>query len=295
LSEPVFSSPHNFLGLEPDRSGFETSRFVVLPVPYEQTTTFGGGTRFGPEAILRASREVELWDGELARETADVGIHTRPPLEASASGPEEMVNRIRSAVSELNHAAKIPVLLGGEHTVSVGAVQAMADRRPDLVAVILDAHADLRNEYQGSPFSHACAARRISEACTVVQIGVRSLSKEESGYLEGKKVPMFSAGRVLTESGWIDEMMESVRGRPVYLSVDLDALDPGIMPSVGTPEPGGLGWYETIHITAEIARHADVVAFDVVELAPIPGLIAPDFLAARLAYKIMGQIERRES
>ncbi|MCK4547550.1 MAG: agmatinase [Candidatus Eisenbacteria sp.] len=290
MSPPLFSPPYGFLGLEPERSRLETSRFVVLPVPYEQTTTFGGGTRSGPEAILRASREVELWDDELGAEPAEMGIHTRPALEPSASGPVEMVDRIRRAVCDLDHNGRIPVLLGGEHTVSVGAVQAIVDRRPDLVAVVLDAHADLRNEYQGSPLSHACAARRISEQCPIVQIGIRSMSKEESGFAGDESGGFFSMGRIRSDSDWMGEMISRVSGKRVYLSIDLDVLDPGIMPSVGTPEPGGLGWYEITLITAEIAKSAEVVAFDVVELAPIPGLIAPDFLAARLVYKVMGQI-----
>jgi agmatinase len=182
------------------------------------------------------------------------------------------------------------VVLGGEHTVSVGAVQAIAESHPDLVAVVLDAHADLRNEYQGSPFSHACATRRISEICPVVQVGVRSFSREEAEFLRGRDWHFIPAKKIRPGSDWISEAVSPIRGRPVYLSIDLDALDPSIMPAVGTPEPGGMSWAEVLSLTSEIARQAEVVAFDVVELAPIPGLTAPDFLAAELIYKIMGSL-----
>ena len=288
MNDSGYSPAYGFGGLEADRSAFETSRFVVLPVPYEQTTTFGGGTKSGPESILRASREVELWDDDLKAEPASAGIHTLPALEPSAAGPREMVDRVRRAVGALE--GKIPVLLGGEHTVSVGAVEALAERHADLIAVILDAHADLRNEYQGSPYSHACAARRISEHCTVVQAGVRSFSKEEAEFIRERDWPVVPASRIGEDPDWMSQVVERLKNRPVYLSVDLDVLDPGIMPSVGTPEPGGMTWSDVTALTLEIARHARIVAFDAVELAPIPALLAPDFLAARLVYKIIGQI-----
>jgi len=288
LSDSTHVPPYNFAGLDSSRSGFEASRFVVLPVPYEQTTTFGGGTRSGPEAIIRASRELELWDDRLGTEPANAGIHTMPALEPSAAGPSEMVARICRAVGDLE--GKIPILLGGEHTVSVGAVQAIAGRFPDLVAVVLDAHADLRDEYHGSPYSHACATRRISEVVPVVQAGVRSFSKEEAEFIRERDWPMVPARNIRADTEWISEVVGRIKGRPVYLSIDLDALDPGIMPAVGTPEPGGMSWSDITSLTREIARHADIVAFDVVELAPIPALIAPDFLAARLIYHIIGYI-----
>ena len=182
-----FSAPFNFLGLEEARSAAATSPFVILPVPYEQTTSYGCGTRGGPDAILQASRQVELWDDELGFEPADAGIHTLPALQSCASGPRDMVERIRGTVAELDAGGQTPILLGGEHTVSVGAVQAMAENRSSLVTVLLDAHADLRSEYQDSPFSHACTARRISEECPIVEVGVRSLSREEAVLLTEKR------------------------------------------------------------------------------------------------------------
>ena len=288
MNDSGYAPPYGFGGLDADRSAFETSQFVILPVPYEQTTTFGGGTKGGPESILRASRELELWDDDLGVKSADAGIHTLPALEPSAAGPREMVDRIRRAVGSLE--GKIPVLLGGEHTVSIGAVQALAERHAEMVAVVLDAHADLRDEYQGSPYSHACAARRISEHCAVVQVGVRSFSKEEAEFIREQRWPLVRASNIRADTPWISEVVAGLKDRPVYLSVDLDVLDPGIMPAVGTPEPGGMNWSEITSLTLEIARHANVVAFDAVELAPIPALIAPDFLAAKLVYKIIGQV-----
>ncbi len=288
MNDSGYASPYGFGGLDADRSAFETSQFVVLPVPYEQTTTFGRGTKAGPESILRASRELELWDDDLGVEPANAGIHTLAALEPSAAGPREMVDRIRRAVGGME--GKIPVILGGEHTVSVGAVQALAERHAELIAVVLDAHADLRDEYQGSPYSHACTARRISEHCTAIEVGVRSFSREEAEFIREQHWPLVPARSVRADTHWISEVVAKLKGRPVYLSVDLDVLDPGIMPAVGTPEPGGMSWSEITSLTREIARHADIVAFDAVELAPIPGLIAPDFLAARLVYKIIGQI-----
>lgn len=288
-SEPLFAAPYGFAALEPHRSRIERARFVVLPVPYEQTTTFGEGTRSGPEAIIRASREVELWDDDLGTEVADLGIHTRPSLEPSASGPSEMVERVVDAVSEILGMAKVPVLLGGEHTISVGAVRAAAEKFTDLVSVVLDAHADLRQEYQGSTLSHACTARRISEHCPLIHVGMRSLSKGEAASLREGDWRFIPARRVRTDPEWVSDVVAGLEGRPVYLSVDLDVLDPGIMPSVGTPEPGGLSWDEVLALTGSLGRRTDVVGFDVVELSPIPGLIAPDFLAARLVYKLMGQ------
>jgi agmatinase len=290
LTEPAYLPPQNFLGLEAERSASTTSRFGVLPVPYEQTTTFGGGTRNGPEAILRASREVEMWDDEMSAEPADAGVHTLQGLEPFASGPADMVGRIRAAVAAVDGAGLTPVVLGGEHTVSVGAVWAMAAKHRDLTAVILDAHADLRDEYQGTPLSHACASRRIAETCAIVQAGIRSLSREEAEFLREPRWPVVRAGEVHGSSDWMKGILDRVQGKPVYLSIDLDVFDPSIMPAVGTPEPDGLTWRQVVDFTAALTRHAPVVAFDVVELAPIPGFLAPDFLAARLIYRIMGQI-----
>lgn len=289
-TDPVQPEPYGFGALDAGRSRLDTSRFVVLPVPYEQTTTFVGGTRAGPDAILRASREMELWDEDLGAEVADVGIHTRPPLEACATGPGDMVERVRRAVAELVAADKIPVLLGGEHTVSVGAVRAAVERNPDLVTLVLDAHADLRDAYRGSPYSHACSTRRISELCPVVQVGVRSLSAEEAEFLRGRDWALTYAREVRSGKDWIGPLISRLENRPVYLSVDLDVFDPGVMPAVGTPEPGGLSWDDGMALVRALASASRIVAFDLVELSPIPGLIAPDFFAAKLVYKIMGQV-----
>jgi len=289
-----FQGGWNFLGLPNDWSQAERAQAWILPVGYEATTSYGAGTRNGPAAIVAASRQVELYDREFGCEPAAVlGIATLPPLALVHRSPEEMVANIAAAVEDLMarpHAPRLLGVLGGEHTISAGVVRAIARRvaSEELVCVQIDAHADLRDEYEGSAYSHACAARRISESCPVFQIGIRNLSGEEDAYLrETKRVTTFFAEEY-ESADMLAALAKFVHGKQVYLTVDLDGLDPSIMPAVGTPEPGGLSWAETLQIVRTIARHAAGFAgFDVVELAPIPAMPAPDFLAARLVYKIV--------
>jgi agmatinase len=279
----------NFGGIDLQYKTFEEATFVVVPVPYDLTSTYQSGARRGPAAILEASANMELFDEELGKETFRAGIHTTDFLEAKASGPEAMVQAVRKAIRDIVFQDKIPVMLGGEHSLSPGAVAAVKDKYPDLSVLHFDAHADLRDSYQGSPYSHACAGRRMSELCPLVQVGIRSLSAEEAAFMKQASVKTHFAHNMFQDTHWLNRICESLRN-DVYISIDLDVLDPAFMPATGTPEPDGLSWRQLLEIVRVVSTRSRVRGFDVVELAPIPGLVAPDFLAAKLIYRIMGYL-----
>ncbi len=281
----------NFGGIDPAYESLERAAFVVVPVPYDLTTTYQGGARKGPSAILEASCNMELYDEELQTEPFRAGIHTLPPLEAIAAGPEGMLGRVEEEITGVLDLEKIPVLLGGEHSITLGAVRALKKRIPRLSVLHLDAHADLRASYQGTPYSHACIGRRMKEICPVVQVGIRSMSKEEADFLRKGSVPVFPAAQLRKDRSWIAKVLRCL-SKQVYVTVDLDAFDPSIMPATGTPEPGGMLWHEVLDLIREVCRRKQVVGFDIVELAPIPGMVAPDFLAAKLAYRMMGYLSK---
>ena len=282
----------NFGGIDPEYEAIEQAAFVVVPVPYDLTTTYQGGARKGPAAILEASCNMELYDEELDAESYRAGIHTVPPLEAVAAGPEGMLERVEEAIDGVFELGKIPVMLGGEHSITLGAVRAAVKRFPKLSVLHLDAHADMRSSYQGTPYSHACIGRRMKELCPVVQVGIRSMSVEEAVFLRKRTVPFFSAAAIRKDRGWVGKVLRHL-SRDVYISVDLDAFDPSVMPATGTPEPGGMLWYDVLDVIREVCRKRRIVGFDIVELAPIPGMVAPDFLAARLAYRMMGYLSKK--
>lgn len=277
--------PDNFLGLSEEHSSYQDSRVVVLSVPYEASTTYRRGTKYGPAAIISASQNLELWDEELGKETCEVGIHTFGELEP-ASSPEDMLERLEQVADRLVKDGKFTVMLGGEHTLSLGMVKALADKHPSLSVLALDAHADLRDSYAGTPYSHACVMRRISEIVPMVGVGVRSLSREEALFAEDNSIPLYSPEEMRTKGNELLSMLTE----EVYVTIDLDVLDPSIMPSVGTPEPGGLLWSETLAFLREVAQKKKVIGFDVVELCPIPGNPAPDFTAAKLTYRFLGYL-----
>lgn len=279
----------NYGGIDETYSSFAEAAFVVVPVPYDLTSTYQSGSRRGPGAILEASANMELYDEELKKETYLAGVHTLPPLEADARGPAEMLASVREQIAHVLSFDKIPVMLGGEHSISFGAVRAMKEKYPQLSVLQLDAHADLRDSYQGSPYSHAAVARRIAGICPLVQAGIRSLSADEAAFIKEGKVRTFFADDILAGTGWREKICESISG-DVYVTIDLDVLDPAAMPSTGTPEPGGLSWKDVVDLLRELSRRCRIRGFDVVELAPIPGLVAPDFLAAKLVYRLMGYL-----
>lgn len=278
----------NFGGIYPAYSMRE-ALFAVVPVGYDLTSTYQPGSRRGPTAIIEASTNMELYDEELKKETYLAGIYTTLPVEIDARGPKNMINAVRKKISKIIALDKIPVMLGGEHSITFGAVQALKEKYPKLSVLQLDAHADLRDSYQGSPYSHASVARRISEICPLVQVGIRSMSKEEGDFLPQSKVKSYSADFVAEEKNWCEKICKNLKG-DVFISIDLDVFDPSIMPSTGTPEPGGLSWRDVLHLLKSVSRVCKIRGFDVVELAPIPGNIAPDFMAAKLIYRLMGYI-----
>ncbi|MEN6623861.1 MAG: agmatinase [Smithella sp.] len=206
-----------------------------------------------------------------------------------ARGPRHVVGAVRKKISKIVAMNKIPVMLGGEHSISFGAVSAVKDKYPELMVLQLDAHADLRDSYQGSPFSHASVARRISEICPLVQAGIRSMSKEEGDFLPASKVKSYSAEFILENNDSHEIICNNLNG-DVFITIDLDVFDPSVMPATGTPEPGGLYWGYILNLLKTVSKSCRIRGFDVVELAPIPGMVAPDFMAAKLIYRLMGYI-----
>jgi agmatinase len=267
----------------------KNSRVTVIPVPYDATTSYIGGTSKGPAAIIDASAHMELYDEELGNETCRIGIHTMMPLPVKDEKPEAMLRMVSEAVARNLAPDKLPVIVGGEHSISPGAVRELVKQYPRLSVLQLDAHADLRDSYGGTPFSHACAGRRISELCPLVQAGIRSLSRDEADFRRSAPVVTFFDHQVKQGEAILEDVLRHLTD-DVYLTVDLDVLDPAIMPATGTPEPGGMSWHEITGLLRKLCLHKRVVAFDVVELSPQPGNVAPDFLAAKLMYRIMGYI-----
>lgn len=290
----LFQPAWNFLGMPGELSSPKRARAWILPIPYEGTTSYGAGTREGPAAIIAASRQVELFDREFDCEPAmQIGVHTMNPLGLEHRSPEVMVAAIEEAVAGILTGKPAPeqlVVLGGEHSISGGVARGMKRAGlKDFVTVHVDAHADLRQEYEGTPYSHACAARRIVEVSPIFQIGIRNLSEGEERFRRGnKRVKTVFAEEALAGRAWLKDLAKFVKGKKVYFTIDLDGLDPSIMPAVGTPEPGGLSWADVLEVARVVCREAaSVPVFDVVELAPIPSMKGPDFLAAKLVHKII--------
>ena len=287
------SPTKNFGGIAEEYSNFKKAKVVILPVPYEMTTTYKKGTKDGPQAIIDASAYMELFDDELNQETYKIGIHTSSALDIANVEPNAMPDKVHLATSELLKSGKFPVILGGEHSISAGVVKAFKEVYQNISVLQLDAHYDLRDEYHGSKFNHGCVGRRISEICPLVQVGTRSLSKEEKDFLSSPqsngRVKTVSAYDILETPLWKDVISNSLTEN-VYITIDMDVFDPSLVPAVGTPEPGGIGWYETLDLLREITREKRIVGFDVVELCPIKDQISSDFLAAKLIYRILGYI-----
>jgi agmatinase len=285
-------TPNNFLGLPAPQSDFATARVLVLPLPFEATVSYGGGTAAGPAAIISASQQVELYDREFDREPAmEYGVHTLAALELP-DDPAAAVDQIAAAVADAVGSGKLVVGLGGEHTVSVGFGRGLlAATQGQITVVQIDAHSDLRDEYEDSPYSHACIARRLLEAErveAVLQLGIRSVSSEEVVFARAnpERVRIWYAEEVHA-GDWQGELIARLTGKQVYLTIDVDGLDPAIVPATGTPEPDGLTWTETLAILRTVAEAAQIIGLDCVELAPHPGQHAADFAVAKLLYKTM--------
>ena len=289
MSEKLFSPPRNFAGISPPYSDWENSRVVVLPVPYDSTTDWRSGARDGPRAIIDASRYLELYDLELKREVYQVGIHTLPEIQPDMTGPENMTQRVYQVVRELLYKNKMVLMLGGEHSLSLGMVKAYREKHQALSVLQLDAHADLRDSYLGTRFSHATVMRRVCELCPIVPVGIRSLSEEERRFIDEAGIKPVYAEDLISTGDSIKRIIATLSNE-VYITIDLDVLDPSIMSAVGTPEPGGIGWYELLNLLREVAKSKRIVGFDLVELCPDEGPRSCAFLAAKLAYKLIGYI-----
>ncbi len=285
--EGTFLPQRVFAGLEPPYSDLRHAKAVILPVPYDVTSEWRSGSRHGPQAIIDASEYLELYDLELDREIYKVGISTLPRLEPSLGSPQDMIDRVYRTAKDLIQKDKFVVLLGGEHSLSLGAVRAFKEAFPTLSVLQLDAHADLRDEYLGTKYGQACVMRRIFEVCPICQVGVRSLSWEEKQFSTQKKLKslyMSDLSFCTASSDWI---MDSL-SQDVYITIDVDVLDPSIMPAVGTPEPDGMSWRQILDIVELVTRHKHVVGFDLMEFCPAEGSSACAFLLAKLAYKLIG-------
>lgn len=278
-----------FLDTPPDEHIYEDSRFVVLPVPYDGTASFRTGARYGPAAIIDASRHLEDYDVELEIDASSPGIFTLPEIAPEVAGPKAVVDQVGRAVRSIVDDAKTPIVLGGEHTVAIGAVQACSDRFDDLSVLYLDAHADLRCSYMGSRWGHATVARRMSEVCPVVLVGVRSMSADERSYASEARIQIHTWPPEVGQSELFDAVSTDLTSN-VYISIDLDVFDPSLMSAVGTPEPGGMSWWNVLALIRNVASRATIVGFDVVELSPEEGPVACSSTAARLVYKVIGYI-----
>jgi agmatinase len=285
--------PRNFLGLTPDLADFRKAGVVILPVPYETTVSYLGGARNGPQAIIDASRAVELFDTELDGEPVEIGVATEDALALTNAGPEAALKELRRAYSRLADSGKFIIMLGGEHSLSSPPILEWAQRLKRqgrrLTVLQLDAHGDLRDSYEGTKYSHAAVMRRIVDDADLVQVGIRAISVEERRLLKRRKdtITTIYAEELYEGDGWMDRALGAL-GDDVYLTFDVDYFDPSLVPSTGTPEPGGGQWYPTMKFLRRVFAERHVVAADVVELGPIPGLAAPDFLCAKLVYKMIG-------
>ena len=282
-----------FGGAAPPALSFEQARVAILPVPLDRTTSYVAGTRNGPHEILVASAHMELWDEEMETDVHRIGIATLPEMELPFASIDQVVQEIRRVASEIVARDKFPFVLGGEHSITAPVVAALAERHPGLSVLQIDAHADLRDSYMGTPHNHACAMRRVLEHARATQVGIRSLSREEAAAAKTLPTRIFYDFNMRQDERWIDSVVDSL-GAAVYITIDCDGLDPAIMPAVGTPEPGGLTWYETLALLRRVIESRHVVGCDLVELCPMAGNVAPNFLCAKLIYKILSYRFARE-
>jgi agmatinase len=282
-----------FGGTTPTTTDFENARVVILPVPLDRTTSYVAGTRNGPHEILVASSHMELWDEETGTDVHSIGIFTMPEMEFPFASMDEVVGEIRRVTAELVNRGKFPVVLGGEHSITPPVVAAVAAKYPGLSVLQLDAHADLRDYYMGTPHNHACAMRRVLDHARCTQVGIRSLSTEEAQAVPSLRTSIFYDFNMRDDPAWMDRVVDSL-GDAVYITIDVDGFDPGIMPATGTPEPGGLGWHEALRLLRKVIEQRKVVGCDLVELSPMAGNVAPNFMCAKLIYKILSYRFGRE-
>lgn len=295
--EKILGIRSNFLGAETARDTWKNSRVAILPVPFEQTVSYGKGTARGPAAILKASAYVEFYDEETGRDVMeDTGLATLPPLTTGGRKGEAALRRIRDRASSVIRSGRFLFALGGEHTITQALVRAHHDRWPDLSIVQIDAHSDLRESYQGSRWSHACVMARICEFVDprkIVQVGIRAQCREEADFIRKNGISTFYAHRLREgrPGAWMDRAVSRL-SKHVYVTFDVDGLDPAVMPATGTPEPNGLGWDETMRFLKQLGARRTVVGCDVVEFAPLKGLHHADLAAAKLVSKMINYFVR---
>ena len=283
-----------FLGSEITTS-YEASRVVILPIPYEATTSYRKGCQNGPDALLEASQQLENYDDELEREIAsDAGIYTYSPIadtrNAQLISSEKMLQVTRETVSQLIQDDKFVIALGGEHSITSGIVEAYRQGSTEPFTVIqIDAHGDMRHEYEGSIYSHACVMRRIVDmGLPTLPIGIRSVCKEEADLIKEKSIPVIWAREIAKDPDWIERAIASISTQRVFITIDVDGIDPTLMPGVGTPEPGGLNWYAITTFLRRVFETYEVIGCDVMELAPVVDSVVSEFTAAKLVYKLIG-------
>jgi len=280
--------PFNFGGLSNERAGFQDARVLIWPVPFEKTVSYGVGTRNGPHAIIDASRNMELFDEEIGGDTSAIGIHTLDAADADKE-PDEMMQHLYEETRRLLDSDKFICMLGGEHSISSPVIRAHHEKYPNLSVLQIDAHADLRDEYDGTKFSHASVMRRVLEFCPAVQVGIRSLSAEEAKAIPSLPTKVFFAKDIVGHTKWIEEAVAALDS-DVYLTIDVDGFDPSLIPTTGTPEPGGLFWYDVLSLIKTTAQKRRIIGMDVTELSTSPGNNSPSFLTAKLIYKSLGYI-----
>ncbi len=273
----------NYAGIPDEYAKSDVAEIVLIPVNYDGTSTWQKGADKGPDAFLHASENMELYDIETDSEVYKKGIYLTEALDDFES-PEEMVNVVHAATTKYIERDKFVTLIGGEHSISIGSIRAFNECFDNLSVLHIDAHADLRPEYEGSPYNHACAVYEASKETNLVQVGIRSMDKSEMKHMDTDKV--YFAHEMATDDYWMDNAVEQLTDN-VFITFDLDAFDPSILPSTGTPEPGGLLWYETMEFLRKVFQHRNVVGFDIVELCPNEKDKSSDFLAAKLYYKML--------
>ena len=273
----------NYAGIEDEYANRENAKVALIPVPYDGTSTWGKGADEGPAAFLEASENMELFDIETRTEVYKEGVFLADPVSDMAT-PEEMVNSVEKITGSFIDEGKFTTVFGGEHSISIGTIRAFRERFDDLTVLQLDAHTDLRPEYNGSPYNHACAVYEASKTTNLIQVGIRSMDSSEVQHMDEDHV--FWAHRIYKNDRWMKDA-QRLMTRNVFITIDLDVFDPAIMPSTGTPEPGGMQWNQVLRFLKMVFKTRNVVGFDIVELAPNPHNKAPDFLAAKLYYKML--------
>jgi agmatinase len=278
--------PYNFYGLPAKYSNYQNSSIVILPVSFDKTSSWIKGSARGPRAIINASWNMELYDIETDLEIYKKGIHTAK--EVVPDNSLDMINKVHKKTGKLLNDKKFVIVLGGEHSVSLGTIRAHAEYFNDISILHLDAHSDMRSSYEGDKYSHACVMARTKEITEkIISVGIRSMDSSELGNIDKNRI--FYASDIRKSKDWIKKVVGKL-SKNVYVTIDLDVFDPSIMPSTGTPEPGGLGWYDVIDLLETVSKKKNILGFDVVELCPSKNNVAPDFMAAKLIYKLLSFI-----